>query len=215
MPLPLIALPMLAAAGGAAIEAIPSLLPNAATRENKRRLEELQRMQELGTLGLTEEEKQSIFGAQQAQIQGQLKAAQAASKAAGAAGMQGAGAAQLQAAQAAETQAALVAGAQRGLEAANIQRKRELEDEIQARIAAKAEKSQERAAAISRIGSAGLQAGMESFALEKTIQGRMPTPAEIQGFASVNNITPAEAEGYLSYYARNPDSALYTRLIGE
>jgi hypothetical protein len=215
MPLPLLALPIAAAAGGAAIEAIPSFLPNAATRENKRRLEELQKMQELGTLGLTEEEKQSIFGSQQAQIQGALQSSQAQARAAGAAGMQGAGAAQLQAAKAAETQANLVAQAQRGLEAANIQRKRELEQEIQARIAAKAEKSQERAAAIAKIGSAGFEAGMEELGLSSITGGSRIGSSEISNAAKELGMSEEAVSDMLRKILESGDLQSYTNLVGE
>jgi len=215
MPLPLLALPIAAAAGGAAIEAIPSFLPNAATRENKRRLEELQKMQELGTLGLTEEEKQSIFGSQQAQIQGALQSSQAQARAAGAAGMQGAGAAQLQAAKAAETQANLVATAQRDLETKNLTRKRELEQEIQARIAAKAEKSQERAAAIAKIGSAGFEAGMEELGLSSMTGGTRIGSSEISNAARELGMSEEAVSDMLRKILESGDLQSYTNLVGE
>ena len=215
MPLPLLALPIAAAAGGAAIEAIPSFLPTAQTRENKRRLEELQRMQEMGTLGLTEEEKQSIFGSQQAQIQGALQASQAQARAAGAAGMQGAGAAQLQAAKAAETQAALVAGAQRDLETKNLIRKRELEQEIQARIAAKAEKSQERAAALAKIGSAGFEAGMEELGLSSITGGSKIGSSEISNAAKELGMSEEAVADMLRKILESGDLQSYTNLVGE
>jgi len=215
MPLPLLALPIAAAAGGAAIEAIPSFLPNAATRENKRRLEELQKMQELGTLGLTEEEKQSIFGSQQAQIQGALQSSQAQARAAGAAGMQGAGAAQLQAAKAAETQANLVATAQRDLETKNLTRKRELEQEIQARIAAKAEKSQERAAAIAKIGSAGFEAGMEELGLSSITGGSKIGGSEISNAAKELGMSEEAVSDMLRKILESGDLQSYTNLVGE
>lgn len=150
------------AAGGALIENMPKLLGNEQSRYVRKRLDELQRMQEMGTLGLSEEEKKAIFGNQVAQIQGQLDAAQAQLRAAGAAGMQGAGAAQLQAAKAAETQAGLTAVAQRGLEAADIERKRQQEQEIEKLISMKAQKQKERQEAIAEIGSAAFTGATEA-----------------------------------------------------
>ena len=161
------------AGAGSLIENFPKLLGNEQSRYVRKRLDELQRMQEMGTLGLSEEEKKAIFGSQQAQIQGQLQAAQAQSRAAGAAGMGGAGAAQLQAAKAAEAQAGLVAGAQRGLEAADIQRKREQEREIEKLISMKAQKQKERQEAIAEIGSAAFAGGTEA-ALSEFITGASP-----------------------------------------
>jgi len=202
------------AVAGGLIGAIPSLLPTAATRENKRRLEELQRMQELGTLGLTEEEKNAVFGAQQAQIQGQIQANLAQSRAAGAAGMGGAGVAQLQAAKAAESQAGLVAKAQRDLEAQNILRKRELENEIQARIAAKAEKSQERAAAVSGALLGGFEALSEEGALAKIIGGKELSNMEIQNLTNELGTDTATTEKLLQDLSANPELLQLLTMLG-
>lgn len=161
------------AGAGSLIENFPKLLGNEQSRYVRKRLDELQRMQEMGTLGLTEEEKKAIFGSQQAQIQGQLQAAQAQSRAAGAAGMGGAGAAQLQAAKAAEAQAGLVAGAQRALEAEDIMKKRAQEREIEKLISMKAQKQKERQEAIGEIGSAAF-AGATKAGFSEFITGASP-----------------------------------------
>lgn len=161
------------AGAGSLIENFPKLMGNEQSRYVRKRLDELQRMQEMGTLGLTEEEKKAIFGAQQAQIQGQLQAAQAQSRAAGAAGMGGAGAAQLQAAKAAEAQAGLVAQAQRALEAEDIMKKRAQEREIEKLISMKAQKQKERQEAIGEIGSAAFAGGTQA-ALSEFITGASP-----------------------------------------
>lgn len=76
--------------------------------ENARRLAELKRMREMGTLGLSAAEQNALFNAQQAQVQGRLGQAQQTMRASGAAGMaSGAGAEQLRQLGLAETQAEL------------------------------------------------------------------------------------------------------------
>ena len=158
-------------AAGALIEGIPQLIETDAEKENKRRLKQLQLQEQLGQLGLTEAEKQSLFSSAQDQIAGQLATSRGAIRAAGAAGMGGAGAAALQQAAAAENQASLLGAVGRGVEARNLERKRELEDEIQARLAAKSEEQLEVAGAITKPASAGLSAYMEEEALKREIAG--------------------------------------------
>ena len=202
------------AVAGGLIGAIPSLIPTAADRENKKRIAELQRMQELGTLGLTEEEKMAVFGAQQAQIQGNIQANLAQSRAAGAAGMGGAGAAQLQAARAAEAQAGLVAKAQRDLETADILRKRELEQELQARIASKSAKSQERAAAVSGALLGGFEAYAEEGALAKITGGTKLSPGEIQNLTNELGTDAATTERILNDLSANPELLNLLSMLG-
>lgn len=130
---------------GAGLGAIPALVKTEAELENERRLRELRRQQEMGTLGLTEAEKQAIYTAQQSALQGQLQQAQTQIRAAGAAGMgTGAGTEVLRQTQLAEAEARAMADAARGVEQKQLERKRELEDEIQQRIAAQSLAKQER-----------------------------------------------------------------------
>jgi hypothetical protein len=159
------------AAGGALIESIPTFIETASEKENKRRLKQLQLQEQLGQLGLTEAEKQSLFSSAQDQIAGQLATSRGQIRAAGAAGMGGAGAAALQQAALAENQAMLLGSVGRNVEGKNLERKRELEDEIQSRLAAKSQEQLEVAGAIAKIGGAAYGAGTESAAQQKEIQG--------------------------------------------
>jgi len=158
-------------AAGALIEGIPQLIETAAEKENKRRLKQLQLQEKMGQLGLTEAEKQSLFSSAQDQIAGQLATSRGQIRAAGAAGMGGAGAAALQQAAAAENQAMLLGSVGRNVEGKNLERKRELEDEIQARLAAKSEEQLEVAGAITKPVSTGIQTYQEEEALRKEIEG--------------------------------------------
>jgi len=206
----------LGAAVGAGIEAIPALIKTDAEKENEKRLAQLRRQQELGTLGLTDAEKSALFGSQQAQVQGQLRQAQAGIRAAGAAGMGGAGTAALQQAQLADVQAAQMAQVSRNVEAENLKRKRELEEEIQARIAAASEADQQRLAAITGIAGAGVQAGFERYGLEQTIQGKKPSASEVAAVQKLYGLDTAdEASGFIEFMGRNPNAAQYAALLGQ
>ena len=200
---------------GGALEAIPSLIKTDAEKENEKRLAALRRQQEMGTLGLTEAEKQSMYTAGTNQIGNRLQQAQAQSRAVGAAGMgTGAGAAQLQQAQLAEAQANLAAGVSQGVEAKNLERKRELEEEMQSRIATDSEYNQKRLQAGLGILSGGLAGGIESYKQEQTIQGKKPTAGEVSAMAHHLNISTDDAAGLMSYIGNNPDAAKYLEILG-
>ena len=201
---------------GAGLGAIPALIKTPAEKENERRLRELQRMQEMGTLGLSEEEKQRVFGRGQAQIQGALQGAQAGIRSAGAAlGGSGAGTEALRQVQLAEGEAKMLGDLSTKVSEADIQRKRELEDEIQARIAAKTASQQEALSAGLGVLQTGAQAGMERFNLEKMIQGKAPSSAELQGLARVYGISEQEAGGLIDFMNKNPEAAeIFSNLFG-
>lgn len=200
------------AAGGALIEGIPTFIETDSEKENKRRLKQLQLQQQLGQLGLTEAEKQSLFSSAQDQIAGQLAASRGAIRAAGAAGMGGAGTAALQQAALAENQAMLLGSVGRGVEARNLERKRELEDEIQARLAARSQEQLEVAGAIAKVGGAALDAGKEADAQQKEIQGsgKVATPAQIKEIKELYKFkTDEEAQAFLNFKETYPEAGKY------
>jgi hypothetical protein len=197
---------------GAGLEAIPGLIETDAEKENKRRLKQLQLQEKVGQLGLTEAEKQQLFSSAQDQIAGQLNTARGGIRAAGAANMGGAGTAALQQAALAESQAALLGAAGRSVEGENLKRKRELEDEIQARIAAKSETDLARVATATGIAATGVQSFNERLAQEQTIQGKAPSKSEISAVANLYGVDEATAGGLIEYLGRNPDAA---KSIGE
>jgi len=105
--------------------------------EQEKRLLELQKMKEMGILGLTEAEKQGLYQSGTNQIAGQLAQNRQLASAAGASGMAtGAGQDILRGAAAGQTSAALTAGVTQDVMTKNLQRKRELEGEMNALNAA-------------------------------------------------------------------------------
>ena len=191
---------------GAGIAAYPYLTKSEAEKENERRLAQLKMQQNMGTLGLTQQEQQSLYtkaadaaSAQTAQQQ------QIAKQYAAAGGASGAGSAIAGQLQSQENLARIQAQVSRGVQEQDLARKRELEAEIQARIAAKSESEETREQAIAGIAGAGFQAGAERLALESTIQGKKPSAAEIAAVQKLYGYaTPEEAAGLIEYQTRFP-----------
>lgn len=200
---------------GGVLESLPALIKTDAEKENEKRLAALRRQQDMGTLGLTEAEKQSMYTAGVNQIGSQLQQAQAQSRAVGAAGMaSGAGMSQLQQAQFAEAQAKAAAGVSQNVEVQNIQRKRELEEEIQARVAAESQAKQEALQAGLGALTGGIAGMFEQANQTVSQQGKQPTQAEISGFAKQMKMSTEDASGLMSYIGRNPEAAKYLEMLG-
>lgn len=198
----------LGAAAGQAISAIPALIKTDAEKENEKRLKALQRMQEMGTLGLTEDEKQQLYTQQQGAAAKSLRAAQTQIRSASAtSAAAGAGAEALRAAQQQEAMAGLEAGISRDIEARDLARKRELEQEIQTRTAAESQAQQQRVAALTGIATTGVDTFLTRYQQEKTIQGQKPTASEISAFAKMYGVEDVEAEAMLSFIGKNPEAA--------
>lgn len=200
---------------GGAIEAIPALVQTDVEKENAKRLALLRRQQEMGILGLSEAEKQAMQQSGLNQIGRQLQQNAIQARAIGAAGMgTGAGQEQLRMAQIAEQQAALASQVSQNTELKNLERKRELEDELQSRIAAQAQMEQQRLQAITGGLSGAVAGGLESYKQEQTIQGKKPTAGEIAAMANHLGISQDDAAGLMSYIGTNPDAAKYLQLLG-
>jgi hypothetical protein len=102
---------------------------------------------------------------------------------------------------------AIQAGISQNVEGADLQRKRELEDEIQARIAAQSKSKQERLAAATGIASTGVDTFLTRFQQEKTIQGQAPSGTEIKALAKLYNVDEETAAGLLTFMGKNPEAA--------
>lgn len=200
---------------GGALGAIPALVVSDEEKENKRRIAELKAMQEQGILGLTEAEKQSMYGAGTAQIGGRLREAGQVARQAGASGMAtGAGTELLRQGQAADTSAALAADVARNVETQNLARKRELEDELVSRGQAASQMKTDRLSAITGILTGGLAAGTQALGAENTYQGKSVNPAEIGVAAKALGSTEEEASAFLKYASSNPELLQYISLMG-
>ncbi|CAB4173569.1 hypothetical protein UFOVP1228_32 [uncultured Caudovirales phage] len=191
----------LGSVGGALIGSIPSLIKSDYEKENAKRLADLKRRQELGTLGFTEEEKQSLYNAgtsateKAAQDMRALQSTQAAALATGAgqAGIQSA----LQQEQAVTARAAL----ERDLQAKNLEEKRALQNEIEQRQALASEaKARKQAAAVS-IAQTGIGSLDEAIEHAKTVRGAKPTPDQLDALAKTTGMDPNQISSVLDYMA--------------
>ena len=180
-------------------------------RENQRRLAELRRRQELGTLGLSEREQQSLFMKQQGQIQGQLQQAQQNIRASGAAGMMsGAGLGALQQAQLAEGGAQQMATVQRDIEARNIEEAAKQRAEIEERIATKDEYELRRKQAREAMLEEALGVGEgELVQTDKAGTMNAPSQAEMDKMATALGIPADKVAGIFPFLKQNPDLAQY------
>lgn len=204
MPIGAIGLTGLASVAGGVASQLPNLIPSKAERDQKKRLEELQRQQELGMLGLTEQERAQLesrlqgrsTAAQQQAIQEQQRLLAGGGGATGGQAMLGAQLAQ-ESAQKAQTEIAA------SIEDQNIARAREQQDEIAALQAAQGEYQQKRRAAVGGIAGTTLEGLLRTSAQNQYIQGaRAPTEEVVNAYAKRYNISPEEARGIIEYEAQ-------------
>lgn len=185
----------LIAGGATALGGLPDIIPSKFEREQKKRLTDLQRQQELGTLGLSAEE-QALMASQYEGMQQQADARNRAlmeqysalggTPAGQAVAMQEAG---LQSKQ-------LAAGQARQMAAANLARKRELEQEILDLQAAQGEMARQRAEALVAPIEAGAGAFIQGQTL-KTLAGPQTAEAakakQIANYQQQYGLTEQEA----------------------
>ena len=202
---------------GGFIGAIPSLTESEAERANRERLAKLRKDQEMGALGLTEAEKQSLYGAGSSAVQGQMQQLQALSRAAGASGMQtGAGNELLKQAAAAERAAGLQADVARNVETKDLERKRELEKEIEARVAAKSLADQERKEAIFDAALGGIGSGVESLISEANALKGVGLPTDATSAAKIKGLSDSDIQAWgKSYNLMGADPSATRKLVDE
>lgn len=207
----------LAGAAAGTLAALPQLIPSYAEKANKKALEELQRKQDLGMLGLTEAEKQSLYNPATSQIAGRLREGGQIARQAGAAGMQtGAGSDLLRQTQAAEQGAAEAANVAMNVEAQNLARKREMEGDLSAREAQANEYKQQRLNSIVSILTGAGTAATEAAQQSTTERGAPIASAgpEVKAISAKLGISDEESAKFLDFLGRNPDAAPYATLLG-
>lgn len=165
---------------GGTLGAIPAMVPTAYDKANRKRIKELQRMSELDALGLTEEERQALFNAYARTAQAGREAAQAQTEAAAQAfSSAGTGQALKQAQLGQEAQARTEADIQARVLAADQARAQALAQELEDRLAFKAQRQKEQISAATSLFMPLIGSAQEGTALGQTT--RQPTPEEGQG----------------------------------
>lgn len=211
-----ITLAILAGAAGTAIQGAGTLVGGASLqRENKKRLEELKRKEEMGALGLTSKEEAAISGRLRgAQQTAQQQSEQLQKQLLAGGGMATGGQALAQEAAAQQARMAAETGVAQQVLEQDLARKQAQQDEMRALEAAVAERRKEAIGAVSAIAGAGLEAGLTTSAQQAIIQGQKDiSPEKIAALANSLGVTEQEARGFYELALTNPEILKYTYAI--
>ena len=204
-----ITLAILGSVAGSAIGALPSIIPSKFEREQKKRLEALQRREEMGTLGLTDKEQSVLEGRLETKADSAEEFAQSererllATQSGGAT----AGAKLLGAQVASEMEREQNRAIDQSVAEQDLAKQQRQIDEIRALEAAQGQYAANRTQAIAGVVGSGVEAGFSSAAQQKIIQGNMtPSSNSVNAIAQLYGITDDQARGLLEVSAKNPEA---------
>jgi len=181
--------------------------PNVAEKENAMQLRELLRRQELGQLGLTEEEKQRIYSEQ---LGATTKAAQdvrAGQSGIAASLATGSGRAAIDRAIQEESVVRARASAEQSVAALNYKREAAEKEEIDKRLGILGKQEDEGRKATSEAGIKTATMAAQEIQRIANVRGAKPTPEQLQGLAAYTGLSPEQLGPALEYFAANPESA--------
>ena len=187
----------LLASGATAVGALPDIVPSKFEREQKKRLQDLQRQQELGALGLTDQERAALenkmqASARQAMQQADLTQRQYAQQLGSAQSGLALLGQQIGAEQGARTQVQV----QQAIEEQDLAKKQRQEQELRALEAQQAEYKRKRAEALVAPFSSGAEAYTGQMAADKLINYRMQ---ELEKMAQIK-ANQADLQEYANYF---------------
>jgi len=213
-----ITLAILTGAAGNLLSGAGAILPSKLERENKKRMDDLQRQQELGALGLNEKEQASFYnkfsaGAQQVQDQAEQERARYLAGSGGATG----GGAMEQLLAGEQAQQALQTDIAGKVLEADLAKEQAQKDELAALQAADAEKKQARLGAFMNVGTGVIESGLGAAAQQAVIQGpKDVSPETLNALAKQLDVTPEAARGLMELAVTNPSMMKYlTALQGK
>lgn len=205
-----ITLGLLIGAGGSLIQGLPKIIPSSFEREQRKRLEDLQRKEEMGTLGLTEQERGVLEGRLGSRADAAANAAkQERERYLSGGGAAGAGT-NLLGAQIAEgqlrSQNTAIAQA---IEEQNLKKVADQTDEIRALEAANAQYKADRAAALAGVVAGGFE-GATTSAMNKALESgaKAPSANAVSAIAKMYGLSDDQARGLLEVTASNPEAAV-------
>jgi hypothetical protein len=210
-----VTLSILAGVGATAASQLPQLIPTSFDREQKKRLAELQRKEELGMLGLTDQERRVLEnragGAmRQAEQSAAVKRQQYLAGGGGATG----GQSLLQSQLADEQKRMAQERINTEIEAQDLAKQQRQMEELRALEAARGERKAQAVAAGGAILGAGIEAGVTTSAQERLFAGaKAPSANSVQALATTMGISPDEARGFIELGATNPEMFKYLSLI--
>ncbi len=210
-----LALSILGATAGTAISQLPNIIPSKFEREQKKRMEALQRKEEMGLLGLTDKERGVLEGRLESKSMAAADfSAQERQRALAGMGAGVAGQSLLSAQVSDEQLRAQNAAVSQAIAEQDLAKEQAQVDEIRALEAAQGEFSARRAQGIASIGAAGLEAGFSTAAQQKIIQGATtPSQNSVSAIAQLYGISDDQARGLIEVSAKNPEAlSLYQTL---
>ena len=207
-----VTLSILVGAGGAALKSAGTLIGGAAqARENKKRLADLKKKEEMGALGLTSQEEAAIGG----RLRGAQKNAQEQTESLQKRLLAGGGGATGGQALAAETAAqqnrmSMESDVAQTLNEADLQRQQEQEADMRALEAAVAARKQEVVNSVATVAGTALEAGFTESKNQAIIQGQKDvSPEQVASVQQAFGITEAQARGMIETGYKNPELAKY------
>jgi hypothetical protein len=210
-----ITLAILGATAGTAISQLPNIIPSKFEREQKKRMQALQRKEEMGLLGLTDKERAALEGRLESKSTAAADfAAQERQRALAGMGQGVAGASLLEAQVADEQLRSQNTAINQAIAEQDLAKEQAQIDEVRALEAAQGEFAARRAQGIASIGAAGVEAGFSSAAQQKIIQGATtPSQNSVSAIAQLYGISDDQARGLIEISAKNPEAlSLYRTL---
>jgi hypothetical protein len=206
-----VTLAILAGVAGTAASNLGTLMPSELAKTNKRRLEELQRRESQGALGLTQKEEAAIRGGLRTGADRAREQAEAQRKALLAGSGMATGGQALQQAVIGEEQQqraeTAIAGQVLAQDLAEAQRE---EEEMRALEAAVEQRRRELADAFGAVAGAGLEAGATTSAQQAIIQGpRDISDVQAKSLGAQLGVSPKEARGFYELALENPEMLQY------
>ena len=188
----------LLASGATAVGALPDIVPSKFEREQKKRLQDLQRQQELGALGLTDQERSALenkmqASARQAMQQADLTQRQYAQQLGGAQSGLALLGQQIGAEQGARTQIQV----QQAIEEQDLAKKQRQEQELRALEAQQAEYARKRAEALTKPITAGAETYAGQMATDKLMNYRLQLAQQQQ---QAQKAQQQAVQDYASYF---------------
>jgi hypothetical protein len=198
------------AAGGAIIGGIVGGATNAATAAEKRnnaKLAELLRKEEMGLLGLSEEEKQSLYEEQLGAVSKAARDVRAEQSGVAASLAQGAGRAAIDRAIQEESVTRSRATAERFIAAKDLDEKNRQLAEIETRLGVISDQQNANRQSMQDTAYSAMQQAAAEAERIKTVRGAKPSPEQLTALSAYTGMSEDQLGPALEYFASNPESA--------
>lgn len=183
---------------------------NAATAEEKRnnaKLAELLRKEELGLLGLSEEDKQALYDEQLGAVSKAARDVRAEQSGVAASLAQGAGRAAIDRAIQEEAVTRSRATAERFIAAKDIDERNRQLAEIETRLGVISDQQEANRASIRDTAYSAMQQAAAEAERIKTVRGAKPSPEQLTALSNYTGMSEDQLGPALEYFASNPESA--------